>query len=415
MRMIRRVEYLKKHENEVLYDLMFNLVPRTFEKDSIVLAEEQPSDMLSFIEDGVIEVYTKFEGTEFVIEQLHKGSAINHRAFFMKDQSYVNFRCQTDAKLLQLSHQKMKELIDKYEDRPFGRDLLIYQNKILKQERKFPCDYVMRVPRTIQMNDDMAYRQNGLKNVVMRIIIDIRNRKNKPKLTHFIQVYREKKRESGASKAAIKAEFQNKFRMLYGEDQEEEKAEDIKFDQMMLNFNRLQDQLNVQQQQLSGLIKQVNATIDRRDKKENNILSGRQKNTFRDAGVTKLGSKARKNGNADDGRKAGSDAAGNDSEESKEETNRNWQHQEDQLRALESDYRHDHPESQNVSEMLKQGTKNKAGGKKDEQQFAPFREQTPQPFNDEIINTSKEIHGNGSNRASSNEMASQQSNFRNAP
>ena len=50
----------------------------------------------------------------------------------MQDFMYVNIRCQTDAKLLMLSHKTMKELISKYEDQPFGRDLLIYQNKILK-------------------------------------------------------------------------------------------------------------------------------------------------------------------------------------------------------------------------------------------------------------------------------------------
>lgn len=112
-----------------------------------MLNEEQPANELIFIEDGVLEVYTKFESNEFILEELHKGSAINHRAFFMQDYMYVNVRCQTDAKLLSLSHEKMKELIEKYAETPFGRDLLIYQNKILKQERKFPCDYVMRLPK----------------------------------------------------------------------------------------------------------------------------------------------------------------------------------------------------------------------------------------------------------------------------
>lgn len=50
----------------------------------------------------------------------------------MQDYMYVNFRCATDGKLLTLTHKKMKELIEKYEDKNFGRDLLIYQNKILK-------------------------------------------------------------------------------------------------------------------------------------------------------------------------------------------------------------------------------------------------------------------------------------------
>ena len=61
LRMIKRVEYLQKHEDEVLFDLMFSLRPEAFEKDSIVLAEENPANALYFIEDGILEAYTKFE------------------------------------------------------------------------------------------------------------------------------------------------------------------------------------------------------------------------------------------------------------------------------------------------------------------------------------------------------------------
>ena len=76
--------------------------------------------------------------------------------------------------------------------------MLIYQNKILKQERKFPCDYVMHLPKSeiYSITDAQAYRENCLKNVVMRIIIEIRERRKKPKLTDFIAVYREKKEEA---------------------------------------------------------------------------------------------------------------------------------------------------------------------------------------------------------------------------
>lgn len=120
---------------------------------------------------------------------------------------YVNLRCVSDAKLLCLSHDQMKDLIEKYEDKPFGRDLLIYQNKILKQERKFPCDYVMRLPKHVSISDGQAFRENCLKNVVMRIIIEIRERKSRPKLSDFITVYKEKKNEPDASKKKIKQEF----------------------------------------------------------------------------------------------------------------------------------------------------------------------------------------------------------------
>jgi hypothetical protein len=107
----------------------------------------------------------------------------------------------------------------------------------------------------------------------MRIVVEIRERKKRPKLSDFIAVYREKKNEPGASKMNVKAEFQNKFRILYGgSNLAEEKEEDKKFDDMMLSFSRLSGQLSAQQQQLGSVIKQVNALIDHRDKKENQLM-----------------------------------------------------------------------------------------------------------------------------------------------
>ena len=117
------------------------------EKGNEILNENNLSDAVYFIEDGEIEVYTTFEKNEFVLETLYRGSVINQRAIFMQDTMYVNMRCAADVKLLKLEHNTMKKLIEKYEDRSFGRELLIYQNKLLKKESKFPVDYVLHVPK----------------------------------------------------------------------------------------------------------------------------------------------------------------------------------------------------------------------------------------------------------------------------
>ena len=97
----------------------------------------------------------------------------------------------------------------------------------------------MRLPKIMKVSDPMAYRENCLKNVVMRIIIEIRERKKRPQLSDFIEVYREKKNQPGADPKAIKEEFQNKFRMLYSNEKKDEKQNDKKFEDMMNSFNRL--------------------------------------------------------------------------------------------------------------------------------------------------------------------------------
>ena len=66
----------------------------------------------------------------------------------------------------------------------------------------------MKIPNSIEKADTgQTQRENALKNVVMRIIIEIRERKKRPKLSDFIAVYREKKQEAGADPASIKNEF----------------------------------------------------------------------------------------------------------------------------------------------------------------------------------------------------------------
>ena len=107
---------------------------------------------------------------------------------------YVDVRCAKDVKILELSQEKMQEIRQKYDKQGFSTKVLAFQNRILKQEKKFPLDYIMQVPKAIErVDEEQAKRENVLKNVVMRIVIDIRERKKRPKLSDFLKVYKEKK------------------------------------------------------------------------------------------------------------------------------------------------------------------------------------------------------------------------------
>jgi hypothetical protein len=209
-----------------------------------------------------------------VIEKLFRGSAINTRAFFMQDYMYVDVRCKNDVKILELPQDEMQRILrdQEGEHAAFAQKVLMYQNKILKQEQKFPLDYIMQIPKQLEnLNEDQISRENALKNVVMRIIIEIRERKKRPKLSDFLNFYRDKKHMPNA-----KEEFQKKFRMLYSGEDADAGGEDPKFDKLIKHFDRIQKQLSQQQQALSFLVKKVNNLIERRDKKEKAILEKRQ-------------------------------------------------------------------------------------------------------------------------------------------
>ena len=123
----------------------------------------------------------------------------------------------------------------------------------------------------------------------MRIIIEIRERKKKPKLRDFIALYRSKKDQPGA-----KVEFQKKFRLLYSIDnKQEEDAEDEKFDKLMGNFDRIQRQLTQQQQAISHIVKRVNNLTERREGKEERFRK-RQEDKMNGISSTKGKSKVQK-------------------------------------------------------------------------------------------------------------------------
>lgn len=52
-----------------------------------------------YIEIGEVEIYTEFEGNEFIIERMFKGSFINVKQFLLEDINQVYIRCATFCKI----------------------------------------------------------------------------------------------------------------------------------------------------------------------------------------------------------------------------------------------------------------------------------------------------------------------------
>ena len=61
LNMVQRVDYLAGVSKEILFDIIFSLIPRNLEKEQTVLVEEEPAKTLIFLENGVVEVNTQFE------------------------------------------------------------------------------------------------------------------------------------------------------------------------------------------------------------------------------------------------------------------------------------------------------------------------------------------------------------------
>ena len=61
-------------------------------QSDILLDEEDDIDKIIFVVSGCLEVYTEFEGNEFVIEKLKPGSILNYRNVFIDEKMQVSVR-----------------------------------------------------------------------------------------------------------------------------------------------------------------------------------------------------------------------------------------------------------------------------------------------------------------------------------
>ena len=62
------------------------------------------------IESGCLELFTEFEGTEFIIERLFAGSVINHRVLFSDDVMSINIRAMEPTYMLKLSEKDIEKV-----------------------------------------------------------------------------------------------------------------------------------------------------------------------------------------------------------------------------------------------------------------------------------------------------------------
>ena len=89
---IRRVPYFVGMSEDCLYEVVFSLNTQRFQKDEILQQVGDDATSLFFLQSGIIEVSTIFEGQEFVLERLFRGSILNYRTFFMEEGAAIQLK-----------------------------------------------------------------------------------------------------------------------------------------------------------------------------------------------------------------------------------------------------------------------------------------------------------------------------------
>lgn len=140
-------DFAKGDSQPVLFDIIYSLQTQKRQKGEQLQIAGEDADELYFLESGIIEVYTEFEGSEFVIERLFKGSIVNYRTFFMEEKGVVNLRFAMPSVLKALSKQKMQEIADNHPNLKTAFNK--YKLKIAKDSKSIPLDYIMALPKKI--------------------------------------------------------------------------------------------------------------------------------------------------------------------------------------------------------------------------------------------------------------------------
>ena len=110
-KVINQISYLREIEDKAcLYDLIFNMERSSHSQGDIILKVSDQADSIIFVERGELEVFTSFEGNEFVLERLAKGAVINYRSFFLEDLMHVNVRCATSCNLVRLTQSALDKV-----------------------------------------------------------------------------------------------------------------------------------------------------------------------------------------------------------------------------------------------------------------------------------------------------------------
>jgi len=125
-----------------------------------------------FVETGVIEVYTEFDGHEFIIDRLPQGSFINYESFFLDDLMSVYMRSMTNTHL-KVIHKKY---FDIYAARypAFKMSMMLYEKNILFRNKSNSINYkftgVCKTKNGKNLSKKTLEREYLLKNVVLNII-----------------------------------------------------------------------------------------------------------------------------------------------------------------------------------------------------------------------------------------------------
>ena len=109
----------------------------------------------------------------------------------MEEDGQVYYKFGKNSIGFTLTYEKMEELCKKHED--LNKKFQKFKQQTIMKEKPFPLDYIMELPRHLKDKNTKVKNfpkrldlENRLKNIVIRMMVDIRAKKAKPSLKDMI-------------------------------------------------------------------------------------------------------------------------------------------------------------------------------------------------------------------------------------
>ena len=218
------------------------------------------------IAEGWISIETQFDGNEFVLERLTRGSVFNHRIFITDDVTKVTIKCLTQVRVYALTKFKFDRFLVNLEKEAMESiNRNIYHLFYKKHPLFVDCINYIEPHRLdpviiIKQRKQKVHRNNILKNVVMNIIWEKRAEQRKPKLRNLIQMMRTK------SQRSILLQRLNNYNRFKDRQNLEEK--DVKYDFMRQFLERILRLLIIQNDAMTILDNRLNIFHQRKKRRQ---------------------------------------------------------------------------------------------------------------------------------------------------